>query len=190
MLRALFKRFFSKKPPPPVINEPAPGGFPPESKPPEPGAAAKPWIGVDLDGTLARNLPWMGHERIGAPVPLMMARVRNWLAQGLTVKIFTARAVQPEAIPPIRRWLAEQGLPELEITNAKDFNMIECWDDRAVQVVQNTGRPFLSPSVTGRPRVPILPEEAANQTFYVLPPRLGAEGAPAATPDAARGDAR
>lgn len=185
MLPALLKKLFPQKSPPLVINEPAPAGLPPENKPPEPDATGKPWIGVDLDGTLARNIPWMGHDRIGAPVPLMMARVRNWLAQGMTVKIFTARAAQPEAIEPIKRWLAEHGLPELEITNAKDFNMLECWDDRAVQVVQNTGRPFLSPSITGRPRVPILPDEVANQTFYVLPPRLGAVPPPAESPAAA-----
>ncbi len=28
---------------------------------------------------------------------------------------------------------------ELEITNVKDFGMIELWDDRAVQVIPNTG---------------------------------------------------
>ena len=35
-----------------------------------------------------------------------------------------------QAIPPIREWLKKHGLPELEITNAKDMDMIELWDDR------------------------------------------------------------
>ena len=62
---------------------------------------------------------------------------------GYRVKIVTARAQNPElAVPPIREWLAKHGLPELEITNAKDMDMIELWDDRCLQVIQNTGRPI------------------------------------------------
>jgi hypothetical protein len=99
----------------------------------------------------------------------MLERVRFWLKNGFTVKVFTARASIPEAIPPIKRWLAKHGLPELEITNVKDFAMVELWDDRAVQVVQNTGRPFLSLSILSRPRAPILPNEVANNTFYLHP---------------------
>ena len=71
----------------------------------------------------------------------MMDRIKQWIAQGKTVKIFTARATIPQQIPPIREWLRQNGLPELEITNMKDFSMVECWDDRAVEVVTNTGRP-------------------------------------------------
>ena len=36
----------------------------------------------------------------------------------------------------------KQGLPSLEITNAKDMDMIELWDDRCVQVIPNTGKPI------------------------------------------------
>jgi hypothetical protein len=170
LLQKIFGQIFVReKPPLPALDEPAPVERQPENKPTDGSGESKPWIGVDLDGTLATGAVWRGFDHIGPPVPLMLARVRHWLEQGLTVKIFTARATRPEAIEPIKLWLAEQGLPDLEITNAKDFDMIECWDDRAVQVVQNTGRPFLSPSIFGRPRVPILPDEAANKTFYVLP---------------------
>ncbi len=41
------------------------------------------WIGVDFDHTLCRD--------DGSPVEVMVDRVKRWLAQGLTVKIFTAR---------------------------------------------------------------------------------------------------
>ena len=78
------------------------------------------WIGVDLDGTLAEAEPWRGFEYIGKPVPMMMKRLRIWIDMGYRVKIVTARAQNPDlAIPPIRQWLKNQGLPELEITNAK-----------------------------------------------------------------------
>jgi len=97
------------------------------------------WIGVDLDGTLAIYDGLKGIEHIGDPVYLMLYRVNEWLQQGITVKIFTARAAVPEAIPAIHSWLEKFGLPKLEVTNIKDFAMIELWDDRAIQVEANTG---------------------------------------------------
>lgn len=99
------------------------------------------WIGVDLDGTLAEYHCWKGIEHIGKPIDPMMARVRNWLRDGVTVKIVTARATVPECIPHFHAWLKQHGLPELEVTNAKDFAMIEVWDDRCVEVKMNTGIP-------------------------------------------------
>ena len=105
-------------------------------------AEEKQWIGVDLDGTLALAEPWQGFEHIGKPVPNMLKRVKVWLEMGYTVKIVTARAASPEpAIPPIKAWLKKHDLPDLEVTNAKDMDMIELWDDRCVQVIANTGNP-------------------------------------------------
>jgi len=98
------------------------------------------WIGVDLDGTLATYNGWQGMDHIGLPIPLMMDRVKNWIKEGITVKIFTARACIPEQIPYIKRWLVDNGLPALEITNSKDFGMIELWDDRVITVEMNTGQ--------------------------------------------------
>jgi len=104
------------------------------------------WIGVDLDGTLAEYLGW-GDGKIGKPIPLMVERVKKWLANDQTVKIFTARAAPQQSatsinrmINEIRDWLDVNGLPrDLEITATKDFKMIELWDDRCVQVIPNTG---------------------------------------------------
>lgn len=139
------------------------------------GPGVRSWIGVDLDGTLAQYSGWQGLDHVGKPVPVMLARVRYWLAEGYTVKIFTARATAGErGTEPIKKWLAENGLPDLEITNCKDFAMIELWDDRAVQVVANTGKPFLSPSIFGRPAAPILPDESSGETFYLLKKKFGA----------------
>ena len=105
-------------------------------------AEQKQWIGVDLDGTLAFAEPWRGFEHIGKPVPNMLKRVKVWLEMGYVVKIVTARAAEPElAVPPIKAWLQKHDLPDLEITNAKDMDMIELWDDRCVQVIANTGNP-------------------------------------------------
>lgn len=101
------------------------------------------WIGVDLDGTLAEyNYHWKGPEHIGAPIPAMVERVKKWMSEGKQVKIFTARASDPNAIPIIEKWLEENGIGGLEITNVKDYTMEELWDDRVIQVIPNTGEPI------------------------------------------------
>lgn len=102
------------------------------------------WIGVDLDGTLAKYDGWKGTTHIGDPVPCMLDRVRNWLLAGKTVKIFTARVSgsdRVDAHDAIQRWLKKNGLPELEVTCSKDYAMIELWYDRCKQVVPNRGIP-------------------------------------------------
>jgi len=98
-----------------------------------------PWIGVDLDGTLAEYHGWSAE--IGKPVPKMMERVYKWLhTPGLRVKIFTSRAAMgPESILNVQQWLTRNALPDLEVTNVKDMFMVELWDDRAIQVIKNTG---------------------------------------------------
>jgi hypothetical protein len=106
------------------------------------------WIGVDLDGTLAHYDGWKGPKHIGRPVKRMRIRVVEWLAEGKRVKILTARATPnrqtlaeyDEVIAAIEAWCLRHLGQVLEITNAKDFGMIELWDDRAVQVIPNTGR--------------------------------------------------
>ena len=95
------------------------------------------WIGVDFDGTLSQYHGWHGKGRYGPPVPAMLARVQQWLVDGLTVKIMTARAV--DEAQHVQAWLEKHGLPALEVTDRKDYGMRELWDDRAVQVIPNTG---------------------------------------------------
>ncbi len=101
-----------------------------------------PWIGVDLDGTLARDLGSARWDEIGSPIEPMLMRVKRWIAEGHTVKIFTARASSPKQVMAIKEWLASCGLPDLEVTNVKDLHMIELWDDRCVQVTTNLGEPI------------------------------------------------
>ena len=97
------------------------------------------WIGMDLDGTLVRSdTPW-GIARIGEPIPSMMIFLRKLLAEGARVKIFTARASDPDQVAMIRAWLNEQQLPPLEVTNVKDFDMIRVYDDRSNGIPYNNG---------------------------------------------------
>lgn len=104
------------------------------------------WIGVDLDGTLAEHREWRGPAHIGAPIPKMVARVKQWLADGEDVRIFTARvgghqtaAEVAIAQDAIRRWCHDHIGQVLPITAEKDYDMVALWDDLAVQVVPNTG---------------------------------------------------
>lgn len=100
------------------------------------------WIGVDLDGTLARD-DQPGHFEppypLGEPIPEMVALVRSLLEAGVTVKIFSARACEPESVPLIQAWTEKHGLGRLEVTNQKDYNLIRYYDDRAIQMVANRG---------------------------------------------------
>lgn len=105
----------------------------------------RPWIGVDLDGTLAHYEHWQGTDVIGTPIEPMVKRVKDWLAEGTIVKIFTARACHPdpEVIEHVQRWTEQVFGVRLEVTCKKDFGMIQLWDDRCVQVIPNTGMAIL-----------------------------------------------
>ena len=118
------------------------------------------WVGVDLDGTAALYDHWRGPTHIGHPVPLMVERIKKWIREGQEVRIFTARVFpffyrsdeeidldlvnentldQSEAALAIQSWCFKYVGQKLAITCAKDMSMIQLWDDRAVQVVQNAG---------------------------------------------------
>lgn len=109
---------------------------------------SKGWVGVDLDGTLAHYDGWNGGE-IGEPIPAMVNKVKNLIATGVKVKIFTARVAGhglpaigegvTDVITPIQDWCEKHIGHRLEVTNVKDFQMIRLYDDRCVQIESNTG---------------------------------------------------
>lgn len=105
------------------------------------------WIGVDFDGTLAYYDGWT--HQLGDPIPVMLDRVKEWLAEGKTVKIVTARVSKTTRDPSkdveqqrnlIQLWCLAYLGQTLEVTCEKDYGMIELWDDRARRVETNTGR--------------------------------------------------
>lgn len=96
------------------------------------------WIGVDLDGTLAEYHGIQGTD-IGAPLKPMLARVREWVDAGREVRIFTARASNPQQVRQVQAWLLSHGLPALAVTNVKDSAMSALYDDKACRVQRNTG---------------------------------------------------
>ena len=90
----------------------------------------------------------------------MLIRVKDWLAAGSDVRIFTARVdggevalamgdENGEAFRDVQRikgviedWCEKHIGVKLPITNRKDYGMVELWDDRCVQVIPNTGMPI------------------------------------------------
>ena len=99
------------------------------------------WVGMDFDGTLARNDNPGNAEppySLGEPIPGMLATVKALLAAGVTVKIFTARACEAQNVPIIQDWTERNGLGRLEVTNQKDFNLIRFYDDRAIGIPQKS----------------------------------------------------
>jgi predicted ABC-type ATPase len=105
------------------------------------------YIAVDLDGTLAEESGGaFDPDKIGPPVPVMIKRVKNWLADGKEVKIFTARIAglegetysKTEAL--IKAWCYKNIGQELPVICEKDPSMLELWDNRAVAVETNTGK--------------------------------------------------
>ena len=105
------------------------------------------WIGVDLDGTLARH-DGKQSNRIGEPIPAMVERVKMWLREGRDVRIVTARAARTSfhifhyraEKAQVEQWCLEPIGQVLQIQAHKDYFLIELWDDRAVQVQMNTGK--------------------------------------------------
>lgn len=109
-----------------------------------------PWIGLDLDGTLAHYDGWRGHTHIGEPVEHMANQLKKWVEDGENVKIMTAR-ISPKSceangehrdavIERIDDWMLHNFGFTLPITHEKDYQMTALYDDRCIQIIPNTGR--------------------------------------------------
>lgn len=116
------------------------------------------WIGVDLDGVLAVYDTFRGPSHIGPPIKAMVDRVLSFIDDGYDVRILTARVAMlylPEDYTKdfafsmqesldckvaIEDWCLKHLGRKLSITAVKDYNLIELWDDRSIQMIPNTGR--------------------------------------------------
>jgi hypothetical protein len=105
------------------------------------------WVGFDFDGTIS-GTDNPGHFEppfpLGEPIPEMLETAKSLLAAGIKVKIFTARACEPENVPVIQDWTERHGLGRLEVTDRKDYDLIRFFDDRAIQIVPDQGKSVLS----------------------------------------------
>jgi len=130
------------------------------------------WFGVDLDGTLAFHGEWKGPLHIGEPIPAMVEQVKALIANGETVKIFTARIAS--SVPgledlnvkkAIQDWCEKHVGQRLEVTATKDYNTIALFDDRAVQIERNAGVPVVENAMRGLAAAEILFSNLAGCTL-------------------------
>ncbi len=114
----------------------------------------RPWIGFDLDGTLAEALPhWQGPGAIGKPRPHMIQKAKEHIKNGDVIKIFTARIsyvgchcdvlgttqTRNHIVEPIKRWVEEHiGCANVQVTCIKDGGMKIMYDDRAADIEPKT----------------------------------------------------
>lgn len=103
------------------------------------------WDGYDLDKTLATHGDWKGPLHIGEPIQPVIDHLKERLAAGRKVKIFTARvSYQDERVnaavrKAIEAWCLKHIGVVLEVTCIKDVGMRNLFDDRAFHVEPNTG---------------------------------------------------
>jgi hypothetical protein len=111
------------------------------------------WVGFDFDKTLAHDEPGDMSGVLGTPIPAMVELAKAYIAAGVEVRILTARVW----VPADERWKPELarecGVTRLKlmdwaerylgkrvpVTCEKDPYMDHLYDDRAVEVVPNTG---------------------------------------------------
>ena len=106
---------------------------------------SKGYIGVDLDGTIARYDGWKGASHIGAPLEPLVSQIKDGLARGIEYRIVTARvcsgnSAAAESRKAIAAWCLEVLGRELPMQAEKTYDMIRLLDDRASRVQFNTGR--------------------------------------------------
>lgn len=113
---------------------------------------------VDFDGTLAKYTNWQGIGHVGEPIEPMVTRVKQLLAEGHFVSIFTARLAfhakdsfeYKHTIEILSEWCRmhlgmpiqpydPENSPQLQITCTKYGHFHEFWDDRARHIIPNTG---------------------------------------------------
>lgn len=120
----------------------------------------KTWIGVDWDRTLVEyhtNPNGYDPLHMGEPLWPMVARIKDWLAVGMQVKIFTARAsgfnLENERERSLKSLVIQtmqdhmenvMGLPRLQVTNEKDYLCEAIYDDIAIGMIPNTGQTAMS----------------------------------------------
>lgn len=108
------------------------------------------YIAIDFDKTLAFYEDYEGPGIVGKPIAEMVRKVKEEMAKGTVFCIFTARVNPGDAGPEesldstiafmaIAEWSKKVFGELLAITHEKSPHFDEIWDDRARQVLDNTG---------------------------------------------------
>lgn len=111
----------------------------------KPAVPGRRFIACDLDGTLAHYDRYRGRNHIGDPIPAMVQRVKDWIAKGDVVCIFTSRVAddrRPDhnaVLNMIHAWTEKHIGERLYVTATKEPYFSAYYDDTAVGVIPNTG---------------------------------------------------
>lgn len=103
------------------------------------------FLAVDLDGTLAFYDKWRGRNHIGEPIPAMVERVKEWIANGDVVCVFTSRVAdysKPDhdsVVALINDWTEKHIGERLYVTAIKHAYFSEIYCDKSRRVESNTG---------------------------------------------------
>jgi len=126
------------------------GGSQKEAEQDTHGTDSEGWIGVDWDGTLFKYTKWKGPDDITTPAgekdpKSVYSMVKSAVKAGKDIRIVTARVAgggedAAKARKAIENTCKEHFGKKLPVTYEKDKDILEIWDDRAVQVEKNTGR--------------------------------------------------
>ena len=120
-------------------------------------AQGKETWGLDFDGTVSFYEKWVPGE-LGEPIPEMVRKVKEALADGVQIVIFTARVYPGESyeraleatqhVIQIAQWCQDVFGEVFPITCQKFPFFTKIIDDRAVQVLENSGV-YLSELIDG-----------------------------------------
>lgn len=88
----------------------------------------KPRVCIDLDGVLAQYDRWRGAQNVGPPHEGAKRFIKRLLDEDYEVVILTARNV----LDPVRGWLEDHDLPQVEVTNRKVPALVYL-DDRGLR---------------------------------------------------------
>ncbi len=107
------------------------------------------YVAFDLDGTVALYEGWKGLTHIGEPIPVMLDFIKAHIDSGIPVVIMTARVASLDknkvqiAKDTIDAYFTKHLGQTLPLTCIKDKHMVRLYDDRAREVILNTGRIML-----------------------------------------------
>jgi hypothetical protein len=133
-------------------------------------------LGWIFDGTLViqDDKSRFDPSYVGEPIEEMVGRVKDWLASGKDVRIFTARVAGNSIGAEVSRraiskWSKDIFGVILPVTCVKEKDLIVLYDDKAVQVEHNTGK-ILSITPGGIEEFKFSSEKphCSNHIYYML----------------------
>jgi len=103
------------------------------------GPPGRKFIACDLDNTLAEyDRRIHGQDRIGAPIPPVLAMVKAAIARGDVVCIWTSRVVERDTparvYAAIHHWCEEHIGERLYVTALKHRYFHEFWDTKCMRI--------------------------------------------------------